>query len=101
MRSALLRSRFENYLPNAAPAAAVINTYLDQILAAHALEPKRLALIGFSWALATPNAQNSDGNPPKLPAVVGHGLTFSNPFLLPGQDAQFPAGGARSSTSAR
>ncbi len=45
---AKLRERFESYFPKAEEPAPVINTFLDQVLAEHRLEPKRLALIGFS-----------------------------------------------------
>jgi hypothetical protein len=49
-------------------------------------------ILGFSWALATSAPAHS-----RAAAVsarsVGSQLRISNPFLLPGQDAQFPSGG--------
>ncbi len=39
---------FENIADDIARSAGVINTYLDEILAAHKLAPNRLALLGFS-----------------------------------------------------
>ena len=48
------------------------------------------AAIGFSWALAVPSTQQTPGSTPK---VGGMNLMFANPFLLPGQDLQFPNGG--------
>jgi len=45
---ATLTARFENYGPGADRVAPIIQTFLDQVLAAHRLEANRLALIGFS-----------------------------------------------------
>ena len=45
---AVLTARFENYGPGADRVAPIINTFLDQVLAAHSLKAGRLALIGFS-----------------------------------------------------
>jgi phospholipase/carboxylesterase len=39
---------FRNLRPGTEAAAKVLNTYLDQVLAHHALEADRLALLGFS-----------------------------------------------------
>ena len=49
---------------------------------------------GFSWAIATSPATPDIGTPSgKEARAVGSGLQFSNPFLQPGQDPQFPNGG--------
>lgn len=56
------------------------------------------ALIGFSAALATSKTSsetNSQGS--VIARSVGTGLKFSNPFLLPGQDAEYPSGGSTAS----
>lgn len=39
---------FKNMRPGAEAAAGILNTYLDQVLAHHGIEPNRLALLGFS-----------------------------------------------------
>lgn len=39
---------FKNMRPGAEAAAAVLNTYLDQVLAFHGIEANQLALLGFS-----------------------------------------------------
>ncbi len=43
-----MRDRFQGMIDGAKKSAAVLNTYLDQILGAHSLAPGRLALLGFS-----------------------------------------------------
>ena len=43
-----MRERFQGMIDSAEKSAAVLNTYLDQILDAHNLAPQRLALLGFS-----------------------------------------------------
>lgn len=52
-----------------------------------------LAALGFSWALATTSAPSA---PPRAATfrAAATSLRFSNPFLLPGVDAQFPSGGS-------
>lgn len=56
------------------------------------------ALIGFSAALATSQSgSDSDGKASVIARTVGTGLKFSNPLLLPGQDAEFPTGGLTAS----
>ena len=53
------------------------------------------ALIGFSFALATSQSDPAaDARAVVAPRFVGTNLRFSNPFLLPGQDAEFPSGGS-------
>ena len=39
---------FKNMRPGAEAAAKILDTYLDQVLAHHNIEPNRLALLGFS-----------------------------------------------------
>ncbi len=51
------------------------------------------ALLGFSWAVATQADSSGARGLESLTRGVGSGLRFSNPFLLPGQDASFPSGG--------
>src|SRR5579862_38284 len=52
------------------------------------------SLLGFSWAIATPNSNPASSDSPRpSPRTVGSGLRFSNPFLLAGQDPTFPSGG--------
>jgi len=57
------------------------------------------AMVGFSFALATSQgeAEHLGAGTGPAPRVVGSGLTFSNPPLLPGQDPNFPSGGLTSS----
>ena len=56
------------------------------------------ALIGFSAALATSQTSSeTDSQASVIARSVGTGLTFSNPLLLPGQDADFPTGGSTAS----
>ncbi len=43
-----LSAAFKALRPGTAAAAAVLDSYLDQVLAHHALDPSRLALLGFS-----------------------------------------------------
>ncbi|MCY3018232.1 MAG: hypothetical protein NTW87_04265 [Planctomycetota bacterium] len=51
-----------------------------------------LAALGFSWALATPAGGRGVSGGKEIRAAATS-LRFSNPFLRPGEDAQFPQGG--------
>jgi phospholipase/carboxylesterase len=44
----VLIETFKNMRPGADAAAKILNTYIDQVLAHHQIEPNRLALLGFS-----------------------------------------------------
>jgi len=51
------------------------------------------ALAGFSFALATSDSRSAEFAARAQSRIVGTGLRFTNPFLLPGQDSEFPSGG--------
>jgi hypothetical protein len=52
-----------------------------------------IATLSFSWALATADARGQSGSRAATARSVGTNLRISNPFLLPGQDGNFPSGG--------
>lgn len=51
------------------------------------------AAAAFSWALATADGRGESGSVAASGRSVGSNLRISNPFLLPGDDSNFPSGG--------